>query len=412
MSGPARIRASARSSSPPCPANRALPGDEDGTCRRISRRHVPTAWRLILGCSFNLLNGTLGPGMLVLPLAFHRTGLVFGVTLLSIIWAFSYLSLLLLLECCASLRSSSLVHLGREYGPGMSFAVDLSVLLYFYGTCISYLILIGGTFSTIGTSGAAAPSGGELDEGWGVRSDQLALIGFTLFLLMPLSCARSLERLGAFSSAILLLYGFITCVVWMCDAGGSHDVAQHPGHHGGGMGHRHHAAGGGGGAPHGADFTWRGQLLLIARAMPTMAYCFSSQAVYPPALESLQQLRAPYSPRRVMRVLTDMTFSLTLLAYLVVGVGGYVIVPGTPPPNVLDAYEPSLAVRGAQLCLICALGLSYPLMLIVARDHALSLMEGWLSRRGRSTDDVLVPVTSVGVLASPDRTYTCTPTSH
>ena len=119
--------------------------------------------------------------MLVLPLAFHRTGLVFGVTLLSIIWAFSYLSLLLLLECCASLRSSSLVHLGREYGPGMSFAVDLSVLLYFYGTCISYLILIGGTFSTIGTSGAAAPSGGELDEGWGVRSDQLALIGFTLF---------------------------------------------------------------------------------------------------------------------------------------------------------------------------------------------------------------------------------------
>tara|TARA_B100000787_G_scaffold108618_1_gene80795 strand:- start:32 stop:148 length:117 start_codon:yes stop_codon:yes gene_type:complete len=28
----------------------------------------------------------------------------------------------------------------------MSMFVDWSVVLYFYGTCISYLILVGGTF--------------------------------------------------------------------------------------------------------------------------------------------------------------------------------------------------------------------------------------------------------------------------
>ena len=143
------------------------------------------------------------------------------------------------------------------------------------------------------------------------------------------------------------------------------------------------------------------QMLLMAlRALPTMAYCFSSQAVYPPALEALQKLHAGLHARTLSRRLTDATFSFTLLAYLCVGVGGYVAVRGNaawsaPPPNVLDAYVPgSAGLVCAQLALIIALGLSFPLMFIVARTHALSLLEPSL----RDVESAHVPITVGGVV--------------
>ena len=115
--------------------------------------------RTIVGTASNLLNGTLGPGMLVLPLAFSRVGLVAGGLLLLVIWLFSYTSLLLLLKCCAAHRCSSFVVLARAHGPRMSAAVDVSVCLYFYGTCISYLILAGGTFGMMLRDGGGAVDG-------------------------------------------------------------------------------------------------------------------------------------------------------------------------------------------------------------------------------------------------------------
>ena len=62
--------------------------------------------------------------------------------------------------------------------------------------------------------------------------------------------------------------------------------------------------------------------------------------------------------RKVSRQITDLTFGITLMAYLAVGVGGYVAVPISPPPNVLNACTRSPAVVAAQICLITALSLS------------------------------------------------------
>jgi amino acid permease len=151
-----------------------------------------------LGCAFNLLNGTLGPGMLVLPLAFCRTGLFLGTGLVVVIWGFSYLALLLLLEACARVHTSNLVSLAQLHGPRMSLAVDWSVFLYFYGTCISYLILIGGTLKAALRSGGVGPA-------WQAEgADTLLLILFTLVVMTPLACSRSLDKLGAFSSFVVV----------------------------------------------------------------------------------------------------------------------------------------------------------------------------------------------------------------
>ena len=181
-----------------------LPRRETKQQAELRRSNASKRRRVALGCACNILNGTLGPGMLVLPLAFRRTGLMVGVALLVVDWALSYLALRLLLDACAHTpaswlkrprwpllrprgqseggtrcrhappklpgaevtsssrpaascatrgdlfparrRLTSLVQLARAHGPRMSMFVDWSVVLYFYGTCISYLILVGGTF--------------------------------------------------------------------------------------------------------------------------------------------------------------------------------------------------------------------------------------------------------------------------
>ena len=79
-----------------------------------------------------LLNGTLGPGSLVLPMVFQRTGLLTGSALLCFVWLVSYLALLMLREATVVTRTQSLVELASLHGPRMSLLVDLSVVLYFY----------------------------------------------------------------------------------------------------------------------------------------------------------------------------------------------------------------------------------------------------------------------------------------
>mgnify|MGYP002005522302 FL=1 len=83
-----------------------LPRRETKQQAELRRSNARKRSRVALGCACNILNGTLGPGMLVLPLAFRRTGLVYGVALLVVDWALSYLALRLLLDACAHTHAS------------------------------------------------------------------------------------------------------------------------------------------------------------------------------------------------------------------------------------------------------------------------------------------------------------------
>ena len=95
---------------------------------------APPGGRLWLMTLFNLMNGTLGPAMFVLPLAFSRTGLFVGVGTCVVLWVFAYVTLLMLLEACSRLRTSSFVTLAKAHSAWMGTAVDISVFFYYYGT--------------------------------------------------------------------------------------------------------------------------------------------------------------------------------------------------------------------------------------------------------------------------------------
>ena len=187
------------------------------------------------------------------------------------------------------------------------------------------------------------PTGGWRHE----HAGMFGLLSLGVLVLLPLSF-RSLRGLGATSSLVVALYLYIACVVLF----GELPAPQEGAHH------QHH----------------RHNLWPVLRSLPTMAYCFSSQAIYPPVLESVQNSAGA---RRLSRILTDSTSMFTLGLYLLMGVCGslrHAPLPGPPPPNILDAYLPSWWLSGARLALILALSLSFPVMLLVARVHLLSLV--------------------------------------
>ena len=376
--------------------------------------------RLVLGCACNILNGTLGPGMLVLPLAFSRTGLLLGTALLLLDWAMSYLALRMLLDACAQMRVTNLVQLARAHGPRMSLFVDWSVVLYFYGTCVSYLILIGGTFDhllhyysddrlstpapdldgrALSVVVEASPSpppppplppvlplsvelcsicegndtstfhgaimtvfqrealrDGARHELWRHAPDSgdALLSAFTLGIMLPLSCKTSLDAIGTVSTVVPVLYAYLCAALWTTRqkvTGAAATAAA---------------------AAAAQRRTWP-----VLQAIPTMVYCFSTQAVYLPALEGLHAQahdrgatrHASAQARRLARRVTDATFAATLLLYLGCGVGGYLRAPGVPAPNVLDSFQPTGALLVAYVALVFALSLSFPVMFMVARAH-------------------------------------------
>ena len=78
---------------------------------------VPDTTLLALaGTTFNLLNGTTGPGLLALPLAFARCGWALGSLLLLLVFAVNYLALTYLLRSCLATREHSYIGLSPRVG--------------------------------------------------------------------------------------------------------------------------------------------------------------------------------------------------------------------------------------------------------------------------------------------------------
>ena len=68
----------------------------------------------LVGTALNLLNGTTGPGLLALPLAFSRCGWALGSLLLVLVFSLNYVSLLFLLKSCLAAREHSYIGLSAR----------------------------------------------------------------------------------------------------------------------------------------------------------------------------------------------------------------------------------------------------------------------------------------------------------
>jgi len=505
-----------------------------------------TGWarpRLVVGSYCTMLNGTLGPAMLVLPLSMSRVGAAAGATLLFVFWFFSHLGLRRMLDTCTRPRASTLGQAAETHGPRLSALVDVTVVLYFYGTCVSYLILMHGTIRHIlsevwrsqhagarhGRGGAGGnPSKGELppfsarrdaagvrpglteasrtgasrtrlrptpsasgtggvrggdvsrrlaaagrggggsqmssglpegaagavagpghdgglggdgragssgraplgtrrryvakDKGdgptrgaWSVppppppptagvlpahtstpvdgarialalphaahthvshqHTSTMVLVAVVLCVLAPLSCSRSLRALERVSSLVVLAYIYIALALAF-GGGPSHGTSDHPA--------VLRASAALEALPATAELTGSasGVLVNCLRAMPLMAYVFSSQPVYPPLVASIHQQLPGRAGRTLAWRLVHASFSTTFCIYCGVALLGLSRAPATPPPNVLLALPNTPAFLLANVALVLSVGLSFPIMLIVARSHLYHLLPSQLPSEG------------------------------
>ena len=290
-----------------------------------------TAFALI-GTTFNLLNATTGPGLLALPLAFSRCGYVLGTLLLCLVFALNHTALSFLLKSCLQVREHSYIGLSLRHGPELAAAVDWASLAFFFGSCVSYLVIIGDAFGQF-----TASLGGE--GPWFVGGASMhfsilalvALVAFTATCLAPLSMLRSMDSLQITSGVamICILYAVAIIVAAPGAAHVSADVADAVD------------------AARPRPVVLSSQTLL---SLPTMAFCFASQPLFPPALETLHQ-PATYD---YMHAVVGATMGLTLLLHLLVALGGYLRFGAAVHANVLDSLPSGRLVGAARGAIVLA----------------------------------------------------------
>ena len=178
------------------------------------RYEVPdtTVWALA-GTTFNLLNGTTGPGLLALPLAFARCGWLLGLLLLLLVFTLNHVALLFLLKACLATREHSYIGLSLRSSPELASLVDWASLAFFFGSCVSYLVIIGDTFGTVT---AMLGSGSFFVGGEAAHFSTLALMALVIFtgaVLAPLSMLRDMDSLQPTSGIAMACILYAVAVV-------------------------------------------------------------------------------------------------------------------------------------------------------------------------------------------------------
>mmetsp|Transcript_46438 Transcript_46438/g.150824 ORF Transcript_46438/g.150824 Transcript_46438/m.150824 type:complete len:601 (-) Transcript_46438:49-1851(-) len=302
----------------------------------------------LVGTTLNLLNGTTGPGLLALPLAFARCGWLMGTVMLLGVFALNHASLLLLLRACLTTREHSYIGLCSHVADGIASLIDWSSLLFFFGSSVSYLVIIGEAFTVLTSSlgDGSVYDGGPVSDG-PLHYSLLALlllVAFTAVCLTPLSLLRSMDALQCTSAVGMGCLFFTVAVVALTppppDAAAAEPLPA---------------------------ATFSAQALL---SLPTLTFCFSSQSLFPPALETLHQ-PATYA---YMHRVVDTTMYVTLALHLLVGLVGSLAYGSAVRPNVLDSLPQTSVVLAARLAVVLAFAFTFPMMVFLCRMHLRAIL--------------------------------------
>eukprot|EP00010_Vexillifera_abyssalis_P005812 CAMPEP_0201553158 /NCGR_PEP_ID=MMETSP0173_2-20130828/19476_1 /ASSEMBLY_ACC=CAM_ASM_000268 /TAXON_ID=218659 /ORGANISM="Vexillifera sp., Strain DIVA3 564/2" /LENGTH=575 /DNA_ID=CAMNT_0047963777 /DNA_START=28 /DNA_END=1755 /DNA_ORIENTATION=+ len=101
----------------------------------------------IFSSTVNVVNAIIGGGVLALPYAFSQTGLVVGAVLLVLIGVMSFLTshyLASLTKYCMRRDGRSYKSIAaRAFGLPGAFTIDVCFILFLFGGCVGYVVIIG-----------------------------------------------------------------------------------------------------------------------------------------------------------------------------------------------------------------------------------------------------------------------------
>ncbi|CAK9027945.1 unnamed protein product [Durusdinium trenchii] len=160
----------------------------------------PTEGTGLRATIFNLSNTIMGGGILGLPHAIARLGLVAGISLLIATAGLCCITVWMLLVAMEETRQKSYAEVANVlHGPRAGILVDVTIALYNFGTLVSYVMIIGDVVpSFLGFLNAPE-----------ALQDRTLVLVLSALVLFPLS---SMPSMGALRHASLVCILMIACL--------------------------------------------------------------------------------------------------------------------------------------------------------------------------------------------------------
>eukprot|EP00002_Diphylleia_rotans_P013778 TRINITY_DN2681_c0_g1_i1.p1 TRINITY_DN2681_c0_g1~~TRINITY_DN2681_c0_g1_i1.p1 ORF type:complete len:456 (+),score=95.89 TRINITY_DN2681_c0_g1_i1:46-1413(+) len=203
--------------------NRAYADDDDDraseTTSLIPKEHVkPLA--STFSSIFNLTNTTVGAGVLTIPYAFSKTGLLLGVALMLVVSFMAATCHMLLVDLADKTKCTSYRELAiYTFGPRAGRYMDFVIIFYTTGTLIAYPIIIGSNLPDVFE---------EIIEGWfggdwpfTENEGRALLMCIAMFLvIVPISMLPNLDGLKHTSlMAIICIFYLMIVIIYTYAAG-------------------------------------------------------------------------------------------------------------------------------------------------------------------------------------------------
>lgn len=312
------------------------------------------------GSVANLCSATLGAGVVSLPFAFQKCGLIGGMLLLSVAGIVTSYSIKLLAEAVSLCGDNGFSYEEMSHklcGAKIGYLVEFSVVSFCFGVCVAYIVAVGDMLE----DGVIKVFDDSLP---GFVTRESAMFVFWLLLMLPLSCLKRIDSLkfssvlGVISVSFLVFVTIFKSIESLSskddESDWFDDVAL-----------------------------WPDTFSDFIQACPVIMFAFSCQVNVPQIYNELGENRSVTSLMWAARKAVSVCF----MFYLLMGVMGYLNFAGKrTDANILknycvqDTHDP--LVISAFACLSLAIVVSFPLNVFPCRA---SLLNRWSQSKFETT---------------------------
>ena len=289
---------------------------------------------------FNTTNTIIGGGVLALPFAFANAGLVVGVVLVVLIGMLSWLTssyLATLTRHCPRRSGRSYRALAvAAFGRGGGFLVDVCFILFLFGGCVGYVVIMGDILTPYFEEAA----------GWyppKAANRWLVEAVVTFCLAYPLSLLPRIDYLKytSFAALLCICYLVIVIVVESLSIIGDNFEAD--------------------------NVLLASASLSLFQAFPVITFAFTFH---------MQQFAIQNEMRRPgkIRLVVFCAIAFSMLCYLFVGVFGYLAFFESAASNILLSFDDNPAVVVGKIALVFVILFSFPVLHFPLRQAVLSLL--------------------------------------
>nr|XP_012138513.1 PREDICTED: putative sodium-coupled neutral amino acid transporter 7 isoform X3 [Megachile rotundata] len=298
----------------------------------------------ILSTIFLITNATLGAGLLNFPQAFDKAGgVATSIITQALFLIFITAALIILANCSDVTNTSSMQNMFLKfYGQKSFYLCAISITLYSFGTCLTFLILIGDQFDRV----LATYYGFNYCHTWYLSRPFITAVMCSIFIL-PLCFFKKLDVLSyaSYVGCITILY-----VIWLIVYKSFTKI----------------------GSPINPMKIWPDDNFEILQIIPIICFAYQSHMTAIPMYACMKD-----------RKLGKFTFCavvsmmICFVAYTVVGICGYATFgSGKVPSDILQGYaEKSILITLAIIFIAIKNFTTYPIVLYCGRDALLSLFK-------------------------------------